>query len=61
MAFYITSGESGQQTDLWKCDELPEPNSSTYALVIGISDYQVPDIPDLKYADKDAEPNAWKQ
>mgnify|MGYP002397552552 CR=1 FL=1 len=28
---------------------------STYAVVIGISDYQDPGIPDLKYADKDAE------
>jgi hypothetical protein len=27
---------------------------STYALVVGISDYQHPSIPDLKYADKDA-------
>ncbi|MBV6472158.1 MAG: hypothetical protein JPMHGGIA_00411 [Saprospiraceae bacterium] len=27
---------------------------STYALVVGISDYQHPAIPDLKYADKDA-------
>lgn len=29
--------------------------SKTYALIIGISDYQDPAIPDLKYADKDAE------
>ena len=29
--------------------------SSTYAVVIGISDYQNPSIPDLRYADKDAE------
>jgi uncharacterized caspase-like protein/Tfp pilus assembly protein PilF len=29
--------------------------SNTYALVIGISDYQNQDIPDLKYADKDAQ------
>lgn len=28
---------------------------STYAVVLGISDYQDPGIPDLKYADKDAE------
>lgn len=28
---------------------------STYAVVIGISDYQDPGIPDLQYADKDAE------
>lgn len=30
-------------------------NSSTYAVVIGISDYQDPGIPDLRFADKDAE------
>ncbi len=29
--------------------------TSTYAVVVGISDYQDPGIPDLKYADKDAE------
>jgi len=29
--------------------------TNTYAVVIGISDYQDPGIPDLKYADKDAE------
>lgn len=27
----------------------------TYAVVVGISDYQDPEIPDLKYADRDAE------
>ncbi|MBK9108769.1 MAG: tetratricopeptide repeat protein [Saprospiraceae bacterium] len=31
------------------------PTSSTYAVVIGISDYQDPGIPDLRFADKDAE------
>lgn len=30
-------------------------NSSRYAVVIGISDYQDPGIPDLRFADKDAE------
>lgn len=29
--------------------------SSTYAVVVGISDYQDPAIPDLRFADKDAE------
>ena len=29
--------------------------NQTYAIVVGISDYQDPSIPDLKYADKDAE------
>ncbi|MGB4968991.1 MAG: tetratricopeptide repeat protein [Saprospiraceae bacterium] len=29
--------------------------NSTYALVVGISDYQDKDIPDLRFADKDAE------
>ena len=39
----------------------PIPNSSisnsgtTYAVVVGISDYQDEDIPDLRFADKDAE------
>lgn len=28
---------------------------NTYAVVVGISDYQDPNIPDLRYADKDAE------
>ena len=30
-------------------------NSTTYAVVVGISDYQDEDIPDLRFADKDAE------
>lgn len=30
-------------------------SQNTYAVVVGISDYQDPGIPDLKYADKDAE------
>ena len=29
--------------------------SNTYAVVVGISDYQDPGIPDLRFADKDAE------
>ncbi|TNE46840.1 MAG: hypothetical protein EP344_19960, partial [Bacteroidetes bacterium] len=29
--------------------------ATTYAVVVGISDYQSPDIPDLRFADKDAE------
>ncbi len=29
--------------------------NSTYAVVVGISDYQDEDIPDLRFADKDAE------
>lgn len=29
--------------------------SNTYAVVVGISDYQDPAIPDLGFADKDAE------
>lgn len=32
-----------------------ETNSATYAVVVGISDYQDKDIPDLRFADKDAE------
>ena len=30
-------------------------SGATYAVVVGISDYQDKDIPDLRYADKDAE------
>lgn len=33
----------------------PTANKNTYAVVIGISDYQDDKIPDLRYADKDAE------
>jgi len=32
-----------------------DSGSSTYAVVIGISDYQDKDIPDLRFADRDAE------
>ncbi|HRG67825.1 MAG TPA: hypothetical protein PLS73_03195, partial [Saprospiraceae bacterium] len=30
-------------------------STNTYAVVVGISDYQDPAIPDLRFADKDAE------
>lgn len=30
-------------------------STNTYAVVVGISDYQDKDIPDLRFADKDAE------
>jgi hypothetical protein len=33
----------------------PETQHSTRAVVVGISDYQSSDIPDLKYAHRDAE------
>lgn len=33
----------------------PTAQHSTWAVVVGISDYQDPDIPDLRFADKDAE------
>ncbi len=33
----------------------PASDKNTYAVVIGISDYQDKDIPDLRLADKDAE------
>ncbi len=40
-------------------NQLPTANrqlpTSTYAVVVGISDYQDPGIPDLRFADKDAE------
>ncbi len=32
----------------------PEASNSTYAVVVGISDYQSPDIPDLQFAHRDA-------
>lgn len=35
--------------------KLPTKTGQTYAVVIGISDYQDPGIPDLRFADKDAE------
>ncbi|MGB5024047.1 MAG: hypothetical protein WBO44_01800, partial [Saprospiraceae bacterium] len=39
--------------------QLPTTNqqlsTKTYAVVVGISDYQDPAIPDLRFADKDAE------
>ena len=41
----VVSTVNGQQTT----------SPSTYALVVGISDYQDEDIPDLRFADKDAE------
>ncbi len=31
-----------------------QTSASTYAVIVGISDYQSPQIPDLQYADKDA-------
>ncbi len=34
---------------------IPNPTSQTRAVVIGISDYQDPAIPDLRFADRDAE------
>jgi len=33
----------------------PTAPKNTYAVVVGISDYQDKDIPDLRFADKDAE------
>ncbi|MBK7305027.1 MAG: caspase family protein [Saprospiraceae bacterium] len=35
--------------------EQPSTVKNTYAVVVGISDYQDPGIPDLRFADKDAE------
>ncbi len=36
-------------------DQQPTANKNTYAVVVGISDYQDPGIPDLRFAHKDAE------
>ena len=36
-------------------NEKPLEIKNTYAVVVGISDYQDPGIPDLRFADKDAE------
>ena len=36
-------------------DVQSQPTNVTYAVVVGISDYQDPGIPDLRFADKDAE------
>ncbi len=53
---FIVSSLIAQQKGI---NQLPTANrqlpTSTYAVVVGISDYQDPGIPDLKYADKDAE------
>ncbi len=35
--------------------QLPTTTGQTYAVVVGISDYQDSGIPDLRFADKDAE------
>ncbi len=45
-------------TPIFPISQLPTANgqlkTSTYAVVVGISDYQSPQIPDLQYADRDA-------
>jgi tetratricopeptide (TPR) repeat protein len=52
---FIVSSLIAQQKGI---NQLPTANrqlpTSTYAVVVGISDYQDPAIPDLRYADKDA-------
>ena len=35
--------------------EIENPKSATYAVVVGISNYQSDNIPDLRFADKDAQ------
>jgi tetratricopeptide (TPR) repeat protein len=53
---FIVSSLIAQQKGI---NQLPTANrqlpTSTYAVVVGISDYQDPGIPDLRFADKDAE------
>ncbi len=53
---FIVSSIAAQQKGI---NQLPTANrqlpTSTYAVVVGISDYQDPGIPDLRFADKDAE------
>ena len=56
LLLYVTSGLHAQEKGL---QPIPATSSSdrgsTYAVVVGISDYQDPDIPDLRFADKDAQ------
>jgi tetratricopeptide (TPR) repeat protein len=53
---FIVSSIAAQQKGI---NQLPTANRQlpilTYAVVVGISDYQDPGIPDLRFADKDAE------
>ena len=52
--FYIFSQQKGA-TPISKIQINENQSKNTYAVVVGISDYQDPGIPDLRFADKDAE------
>ncbi len=49
-----TNAQSKGATPQSIINHQPSTNSSTHAIVIGISDYQDKDIPDLQFADRDA-------
>ena len=60
LALLLGLSLSAQQKSIKPLPVLPAEARSakagaTYAVVIGISDYQDPQIPDLRFADKDAE------
>ena len=52
--FLLALTVSGQQKGLTPIKEKDSTIGETYGLVVGISDYQDEDIPDLRFADKDA-------
>ena len=55
MAFSLTAQERGVTPVANPQSAIRTPQSKTYAVVVGISDYQDEGIPDLRFADKDAE------
>lgn len=56
LIFFAFSGLRAQQKGVIPLTEKTKNQSgSTYALIVGISDYQDPSINDLQFADKDAE------
>ena len=54
LIFFIILSMYGQEKGISPISISSVTNGQTYAVVIGISDYQDKDIPDLQYADKDA-------
>ena len=51
---FATAQQKGASPISTQNSSLENQNSSTYAVVVGISDYQDEGIPDLRFADKDA-------
>jgi tetratricopeptide (TPR) repeat protein len=52
---WIPASGLGQERGAVKIEAEPEPTGKTYAVVVGISDYQSPEIADLQYAAADAQ------